>query len=206
MGSQDVNMRLKGLCLTVLSFSFIKAQTSPPTTPPAGSPTSGGEGCCARKVVSGTDNLDGTYNYVKTFDGEKDENCYDGCIYTREGRTGEEYCFKWVNSGAANINDECEAPTGTTPPMTGSSLPPPSETSPGTGPPPTGESSPPPTGESSSPPTGESSPPPTGESSPPPRGETSPPPTGESSPGSPGSTAPPPPTGMTTNTPIGKRL
>merc|ERR1711971_1394141 len=161
MGSQDVNMRLTGLCLVVLSFSYIEAQSSPPTTPPAGSSTSGGEGCCARKVVSGTANMDGTYNFVKTFDGEKDEACYDGCIYTREGKPGEEYCFKWVNSGAANINDECEAPTGTTPPMTGSSLPPPSETSPGTGLPPTGETSPPPTGETSPPPTGGSSQPPT---------------------------------------------
>merc|ERR1712241_921750 len=165
MGSQDTNMRLAGLCLAVLSFSLIEAQTSPPTSPPT---TSGGEVCCLRKVVSGTGTMDGTYNYVKTFDGEKNENCYDGCIYTREGRTGEEYCFKWVDSGAANINDECEAPTGTTPPSPGSSEPgspgptepsspgptepsspgptelgsTPGETSPGSGPPPTGESTP----------------------------------------------------------------
>merc|ERR1711971_329175 len=141
--------------------------------------------------------MDGTYNFVKTFDGEKDEACYDGCIYTREGKPGEEYCFKWVNSGAANINDECEAPTGTTPPMTGSSLPPPSETTPGTGPPPTGETTPPPTGETTPPPTGDTSPPPTGETSPPPTGETSPPPTGGSSQpptSSPGGTSPAPST------------
>merc|ERR1712226_247561 len=184
MGSQDTNMRLTGLCLVVLSFSFIEAQTSPPSTPPTTPP----EGCCLKKVVSGTSNdMDGTYNYKKNFDGEKDENCFDGCIYTREGREGEEYCFKFVNSGAANINDECGAPTGTTPP---------SGSSPGAGstPLPSGSESPAPTGESSPPPTGgESSPPPTGESSPPPTGgETSPAPTGESSPPptSPGSTVP----------------
>ena len=111
------NMKLTGLCLAVLIFSLIEAQTSPGTTP-AGSSPGGGEACCLKKVVSGTGTMDGTYNYKKTFDGEKDVNCYDGCIYTREGREGEEYCFKWVDSGAANINDECEAPTGTTPPMT----------------------------------------------------------------------------------------
>merc|ERR1712226_1151008 len=201
MGSQDTNMRLAGLCLAVLSFSFIEAQTSPPTSPPT---TSGGEVCCSRKVVSGAGTMDGTYNYVKTFDGEKNENCYDGCIYTREGRTGEEYCFKWVDSGAANINDECEAPTGSSEPGSPGPTEPgstPGETSPGSGPPPTGESTPPPA-ESTPPPTGESTPPPTGESTPPPTGESSQPPTGSS----PESTTPPPPTGMTTNTPIGKRL
>merc|ERR1712088_284955 len=171
MGSQDTNMRLTGLCLAVLSFSFIEAQTSqqtsPPTSPPDGSSpgTSPGaeEGCCLKKVVSGTSNdMDGTCNYKKTSDGTKDENCFDGCIYTREGREGEEYCFKFVTSGAANINDECGAPTGTTP-ASGSS-PPPSGSSPGS-------ESPVPTG-------GETSPPPTG-------GETSPQPTGgETSPGS----------------------
>merc|ERR1719400_2894973 len=182
-------MRLTGLCLAVLSFSFIEAQTSPQTSPPTSPPdgsspgTSPGaeEGCCLKKVVSGTSNdMDGTYNYKKTFDGTKDENCFDGCIYTREGREGEEYCFKFVTSGAANINDECGAPTGTTP-ASGSS-PPPSGSSPGSeSPVPTGgETSPPPTGGETSPqPTGgETSPPPTG-------GETSPPPTGgETSPGS----------------------
>merc|ERR1719400_1592546 len=164
-------MRLTGLCLAVLSFSFIEAQTSPQTSPPTSPPdgsspgTSPGaeEGCCLKKVGCGTSNdMDGTYNYKKTFDGTKDENCFDGCIYTREGREGEEYCFKFVTSGAANINDECGAPTGTTP-ASGSS-PPPSGSSPGS-------ESPVPTG-------GETSPPPTG-------GETSPQPTGgETSPGS----------------------
>merc|ERR1719400_2016768 len=182
-------MRLTGLCLAVLSFSFIEAQTSPQTSPPTSPPdgsspgTSPGaeEGCCLKKVVSGTSNdMDGTYNYKKTFDGTKDENCFDGCIYTREGREGEEYCFKFVTSGAANINDECGAPTGTTPASGSSpgaqSTPPPSESPVPTG----GETSPPPTGGETSPqPTGgETSPPPTG-------GETSPQPTGgETSPGS----------------------
>merc|ERR1711874_6028 len=190
MGLQSrQNMRLTGLCLAVLSFSFIEAQTtSPPAPPPS---TTGGEICCLKKVVSGTvNNMDGTYLYKKTFDGEKDENCYDGCIYTREGRPEEEYCFKFVTSGAANINDECEASTGSTPPMTGTS----GETNPISVPPATGSESPAPTGS-------ETAPPPTGsETSPPPTGsETAPPPTGSE-------TTPPPTTSMSTQIPIGKRL
>merc|ERR1712232_199051 len=165
MGSQDTNMRLTGLCLAVLSFSFIEAQTSPQTSPPTSPPdgsspgtSPGAEECCLKKVVSGTSNdMDGTYNYKKTFDGTKDENCFDGCIYTREGREGEEYCFKFVTSGAANINDECGAPAGTTPASGSSpgaqSTPPPSGSSPGSdSPTPTGgETSPQPTGGETSP-------------------------------------------------------
>merc|ERR1712183_1080259 len=180
MGESRQNMKLTGLCLAFLIFSLIEAQTSPPTTPGAGSSTGGAEACCLKKVVSGTGNMDGTYNYKKTFDGEKDVNCHDGCIYTREGREGEEYCFKWVDSGAANINDECGAPTGTTPPPSSSgsqgpteSTPPPAGSTPGA------ESTPPPTGSS---PGAESTPPPTG-------AESTPPPTG-SSPGAESSPAP----------------
>ena len=215
-------MRLTGLCLAVLSLSFIEAQTSPPTSPPPTTPTGGsspsGEGCCLRKVVSGTGNMDGTYNYVKTFDGEKNENCYDGCIYTREGRAGEEYCFKWVDSGAANINDECEAPTGT-PPMTESSLPPASGSSEETTPPaqsqpPSSSGSPGPTELGSTP--GESSgsgaptgttPPSPGSSEPGSPGPTEPGSTGETSPGTGpaatgNSTLPPPSSGETSLAPL----
>ena len=106
--SQERAMQLAGLCLAFFSFSFIEAQSTP-----------GGEGCCFKKVVSGTTNgMDGTFYYKKSFEGTPDPNCADGCIYTREGREGEEYCFMAVSSGAADINDECEAPSSSpTPPQ-----------------------------------------------------------------------------------------
>merc|ERR1711936_1491850 len=106
MGSQDKAMKLAGLCLAVLTSSFIEAQTTQSATP-------SGE-CCYKKTVTGTANeMDGTYYFKKNVVDVKDPNCADGCIYTREGRESEEYCFKAVNSGAADINNECEAPTGT---------------------------------------------------------------------------------------------
>merc|ERR1711953_641986 len=106
MGSQDKAMMLAGLCLAVLTFSFIEAQTTQSATP-------SGE-CCYKKTVTGTANeMDGTYYFKKNVVDVKDPNCADGCIYTREGRESEEYCFKAVTSGAADINNECEAPTGT---------------------------------------------------------------------------------------------
>ena len=61
----------------------------------------------------------GTYNFIRTFDGEKDVNCYDGCIYSKEGSPNEEYCFKAVTSDGATINDECDAPTS---PATGNDI------------------------------------------------------------------------------------
>merc|ERR1711936_456283 len=106
MGSQDKAMKLAGLCLAVLTFSLIEAQTTQSATP-------SGE-CCYKKTVTGTANeMDGTYYFKKNVVDVKDPNCADGCIYTREGRENEEYCFKAVTSGAADINNECEAPTGT---------------------------------------------------------------------------------------------
>merc|ERR1719186_616441 len=69
--------------------------------------------CCNTKIVTGSpgSTLDGTYSYLKNEAGTKDPNCYDGCIYSREGRAGEEYCFQAVAVGAT-IKDECDAPTG----------------------------------------------------------------------------------------------
>merc|ERR1712106_327702 len=69
--------------------------------------------CCNTKIVTGSpgNTLDGTYSYLKNEAGTKDPNCYDGCIYSREGRAGEEYCFQAVAVGAT-IKDECDAPTG----------------------------------------------------------------------------------------------
>ena len=67
--------------------------------------------CCLKKVITAPAQYLGTYNFIRTFDGEKDENCYDGCIYSKEGSPNEEYCFKAVTSDGATINDQCEAPT-----------------------------------------------------------------------------------------------
>merc|ERR1719397_1307095 len=66
--------------------------------------------CCQKKTVTGTPDLDGVYTFKKEFEaGQKDENCEDGCIYTRDGRE-EEYCFKATQQGA-DIAEECEAVT-----------------------------------------------------------------------------------------------
>ena len=57
--------------------------------------------CCEVKVVTGTGelDLDGKFTLDQINIG-RDPACYDGCIYTRENREGEEYCFKAVNNGA----------------------------------------------------------------------------------------------------------
>merc|ERR1712222_190772 len=48
------------------------------------------------------------------FDGEKDSNCFDACIYSKDGADGEEFCFKAVDKDAATINEECDATPGPT--------------------------------------------------------------------------------------------
>merc|ERR1712215_491896 len=76
------------------------------------------QSCCQKRIVSGTvatdAGLDGTYTLIKDVQGDKDVNCADGCIYSREGKTGEEYCFKAVENGADVKDEECTAVTGTT--------------------------------------------------------------------------------------------
>ena len=63
--------------------------------------------CCSVKVVTGTGELgmDGVYTYSQTNQG-RDSACADGCVYSREGRVGEEYCFQAVEDGA-RIEDVC---------------------------------------------------------------------------------------------------
>jgi len=76
------------------------------------------QSCCQKRIVSGPvavdAGLDGTYTLIKDVKGDKDVNCADGCIYSREGKTGEEYCFKAVENGADVKDEECAAVTGTT--------------------------------------------------------------------------------------------
>ena len=63
--------------------------------------------CCRKKVISEPIQYVGTYIYKRQFDGEKDENCYDGCIYSKEGFPELEYCFKKVETNSATIDDVC---------------------------------------------------------------------------------------------------
>merc|ERR1712106_202992 len=73
--------------------------------------------CCTKKIVSGTaaedKGLEGTYSLLNDVADDKNPACFDGCVYTRDGRQGEEYCFQAV-AGGADIEDQCDAPTGTT--------------------------------------------------------------------------------------------
>merc|ERR1711892_737703 len=73
--------------------------------------------CCTKKIVSGAaaedKGLVGTYTLLDDVSDDKNVACFDGCVYAREGRQGEEYCFQAV-AGGADIEDQCDAPTGTT--------------------------------------------------------------------------------------------
>merc|ERR1711973_94660 len=96
MGSYYKAMRWTRLCLVLLSLYL---------------PASLQSECCYKKVVSGSnDGLDGTFIFKRKFEGEKDPICSNDCIYSKEGRDGEEYCFKVVSSDAPEINEECQAP------------------------------------------------------------------------------------------------
>ena len=60
--------------------------------------------------------LDGKYTYQQTIIG-RDAACADGCVYSREGEKweGKAYCFRAVDDGAANIEEQCGVTTqGTT--------------------------------------------------------------------------------------------
>merc|ERR1712123_310351 len=71
--------------------------------------------CCTKKIVSGTAaaGLEGTYTLLNDVADDKNPACFDGCVYSRDGRQGEEYCFQAVDGGA-DIEDQCDVPTGTT--------------------------------------------------------------------------------------------
>merc|ERR1712130_1089097 len=127
MGNQESTMKGQGLLLVAfILIPAFESQTTPGT-------------CCQKKTVTSSDGQ-GVYTFIRTVDSsEQNSNCADGCIYTKEGSPSDEYCFKQVDSGAAAIEDECDA----SPAPEGSSSPPPE-----------GSSSPPPEGSSSSPPEG----------------------------------------------------
>merc|ERR1712106_649257 len=73
--------------------------------------------CCHKKIVTGAaaeaKGLVGIYTLLDDVSDDKNVACFDGCVYAREGRQGEEYCFQAV-AGGADIEDQCDAPTGTT--------------------------------------------------------------------------------------------
>merc|ERR1712106_285410 len=73
--------------------------------------------CCTKKIVTGAaaeaKGLVGTYTLLNDVSDDKNVACFDGCVYSRDGRQGEEYCFQEV-AGGADIEDQCDAPTGTT--------------------------------------------------------------------------------------------
>merc|ERR1711892_1276466 len=75
------------------------------------------QSCCTKKIVSGAaaedKGLVGTYTLLNDVADDKNPACFDGCVYAREGKLGEEYCFQEV-AGGADIEDQCDAPTGTT--------------------------------------------------------------------------------------------
>merc|ERR1711934_1026035 len=70
--------------------------------------------CCQKKVVTAPSEHAGTFTFVRKFDGEKDSNCFDACIYSKDGADGEEFCFKAVDKDAATIDDQCDATPGPT--------------------------------------------------------------------------------------------
>ena len=73
---------------------------------------SNAQDCCQRKVVSEPNEFAGVYFFLKKFDGPKNENCADACIYTKDGGDGDQFCFKAVDSGAATIEDQCDTISG----------------------------------------------------------------------------------------------
>ena len=82
--------------------------------------------CCQKKVVTEPTEHAGTFTFVRKFNGDKDSNCADACIYSKDGADGEEYCFKAVDEDPATINDQCDAtpnPTSGAPTDPTSALP-----------------------------------------------------------------------------------
>merc|ERR1719384_129069 len=108
---------MRGALLVSLSLAHVlNAQT-----------TGAGASCCQKKVVSEPAEFAGEYNFKQDVGDSKDSNCFDGCIYTKDGGS-DEYCLKQVSSGAATIDDQCDASPQ---PTSGGSTSPGGETSPG---------------------------------------------------------------------------
>merc|ERR1711942_193588 len=76
--------------------------------------------CCKTKIVSGTlaedQGLAGTYTLIRDAGVAPDQACANGCVYSRDGVEGDEYCFQAVAAGADIEDQECGADTGATEP------------------------------------------------------------------------------------------
>merc|ERR1711970_1460335 len=92
------------LSLAVYSLSYLQAQDI----------------CCKTKIVSGTlaedQGLAGTYTLLRDAGVAPDTACANGCVYSRDGMEGDEYCFQAVAAGADIEDQECGADTGATEP------------------------------------------------------------------------------------------
>merc|ERR1711962_944487 len=92
------------LSLVLYSLSYLQAQDI----------------CCKIKIVSGTladdQGLSGTYTLLRDAGAAPDEACANGCVYSRDGMEGDEYCFQAVAAGADIEDQECGADTGATDP------------------------------------------------------------------------------------------
>merc|ERR1712183_748527 len=90
------------LSLVVYSLSYLQAQDI----------------CCKTKIVSGTlaedQGLAGTYSLLRDAGSAPDAACANGCVYSRDGVQGDEYCFQAVAAGADIEDQECGADTGAT--------------------------------------------------------------------------------------------
>merc|ERR1711936_745434 len=90
------------LSLVLYSLSYLQAQDI----------------CCKIKIVSGTlaedQGLSGTYTLLRDAGAAPDEACANGCVYSRDGVQGDEYCFQAVAAGADIEDQECGADTGAT--------------------------------------------------------------------------------------------
>merc|ERR1711942_459089 len=95
---------LTTLSLVLHSLSYLQAQDI----------------CCKTKIVSGTlaedQGLAGTYTLIRDAGVAPDQACANGCVYSRDGVEGDEYCFQAVAAGADIEDQECGADTGATEP------------------------------------------------------------------------------------------
>merc|ERR1711942_251193 len=104
MGGLAAMAWITALSLVLHSLSYLQAQDI----------------CCKTKIVSGTlaedQGLAGTYTLIRDAGVAPDQACANGCVYSRDGAEGDEYCFQAVAAGADIEDQECGADTGATEP------------------------------------------------------------------------------------------
>merc|ERR1711942_18675 len=104
MGGLAAMAWITALSLVLHSLSYLQAQDI----------------CCKTKIVSGTlaedQGLAGTYTLIRDAGVAPDQACANGCVYSRDGVVGDEYCFQAVAAGADIEDQECGADTGATEP------------------------------------------------------------------------------------------